>query len=57
VHRDDGARTRCAAVQPVEAVAAQGMPDEAAKIIDVLCTETSSYVNGAEIHINGGQHV
>jgi NAD(P)-dependent dehydrogenase (short-subunit alcohol dehydrogenase family) len=33
------------------------MPDEAAKIIDVLCTETSSYVNGAEIHINGGQHV
>ncbi|MGJ5083886.1 oxidoreductase, partial [Bradyrhizobium sp. HKCCYLS3013] len=23
----------------------------------VLCTETSSYVNGAEIHINGGQHV
>jgi hypothetical protein len=27
------------------------------KIIYVLCTETSSYVNGAEIHINGGQHV
>jgi hypothetical protein len=23
----------------------------------VLCTEMSSYVNGAEIHINGGQHV
>jgi len=34
-----------------------GMPDEVAKIIYVLCTETSSYVNGAEIHINGGQHV
>ena len=32
-------------------------PDEVAKIIYVLCTETSSYVNGAEIHINGGQHV
>jgi len=31
--------------------------DEVAKIIYVLCTETSSYVNGAEIHINGGQHV
>src|SRR5205085_2518861 len=31
--------------------------DAVAKIIYVLCTETSSYVNGAEIHINGGQHV
>jgi NAD(P)-dependent dehydrogenase (short-subunit alcohol dehydrogenase family) len=34
-----------------------GTPDEVAKIIYVLCTEMSSYVNGAEIHINGGQHV
>ena len=34
-----------------------GTPDEVAKIVYVLCTETSSYVNGAEIHINGGQHV
>jgi NAD(P)-dependent dehydrogenase (short-subunit alcohol dehydrogenase family) len=34
-----------------------GTPDEVSKIIYVLCTETSSYVNGAEIHINGGQHV
>lgn len=34
-----------------------GTPEEVAKIIYVLCTETSSYVNGAEIHINGGQHV
>src|SRR3977135_3235322 len=34
-----------------------GTPDEVAKIIYVLCTETSSYVNGAEIHINGGHHV
>src|ERR1700737_3714186 len=31
-----------------------GTPDEVAKIIYVLCTETSSYVNGAEIHINAG---
>ena len=38
-------------------VLAEGTPDEVAKIIYVLCTETSSYVNGAEIHINGGQHV
>lgn len=34
-----------------------GTPDEVAKIIYVLCTETSSYLNGAEILINGGQHV
>jgi NAD(P)-dependent dehydrogenase (short-subunit alcohol dehydrogenase family) len=34
-----------------------GTPDEVAKIIYVLCTDTSSYVTGAEIHINGGQHV
>jgi NAD(P)-dependent dehydrogenase (short-subunit alcohol dehydrogenase family) len=34
-----------------------GSTDEVAKIIYVLCTDTSSYVNGAEIHINGGQHV
>jgi NAD(P)-dependent dehydrogenase (short-subunit alcohol dehydrogenase family) len=34
-----------------------GTPDEVAKIIYVLCTETSSYVNGTEIHISGGQHV
>src|SRR6201988_331233 len=34
-----------------------GTPDEVAKIIYVLCTEMSSYVNGAQIHINGGQHV
>ena len=34
-----------------------GTPDEVAKIIHVLCTEASSYVNGAEIYINGGQHV
>jgi len=34
-----------------------GTPDEVAKMIYVLCTDTSSYVNGAEIHINGGQHV
>jgi NAD(P)-dependent dehydrogenase (short-subunit alcohol dehydrogenase family) len=34
-----------------------GLPEEVAKTIYYLCTEQSSYVTGAEIHINGGQHV
>ena len=34
-----------------------GTPDEVAKSIYFLVTEASSYVNGAELHINGGQHV
>src|ERR1051326_6883056 len=34
-----------------------GSPEEVAKAIYYLCTEQSSYVTGAELHINGGQHV
>ena len=34
-----------------------GTPEEVAKTIYFLCSEQASYVNGAEIHINGGQHV
>jgi NAD(P)-dependent dehydrogenase (short-subunit alcohol dehydrogenase family) len=34
-----------------------GQPEEVARAIYFLCTEASSYVNGAELHINGGQHV
>lgn len=34
-----------------------GTPTEVAETIYFLCTPASSYVNGAEIHINGGQHV
>ena len=34
-----------------------GKAEEVAKTIYFLCTEQSSYVSGAEIHINGGQHV
>ncbi|HRK19273.1 MAG TPA: SDR family oxidoreductase [Hyphomicrobiaceae bacterium] len=34
-----------------------GNPEEVAKAIYFLCTDQSSYVNGAELHINGGQHV
>jgi NAD(P)-dependent dehydrogenase (short-subunit alcohol dehydrogenase family) len=34
-----------------------GQPEEVAKAIYFLCTDTSSYISGAELHINGGQHV
>ena len=34
-----------------------GTPEEVAKAIYFLCTDQSSYINGAELHINGGQHV
>jgi NAD(P)-dependent dehydrogenase (short-subunit alcohol dehydrogenase family) len=34
-----------------------GAPEEVAAMIFFLCSRKSSYVNGAEIHINGGQHV
>ena len=34
-----------------------GLPEEVAKAIYFLCTEQSSYINGAELHIDGGQHV
>jgi NAD(P)-dependent dehydrogenase (short-subunit alcohol dehydrogenase family) len=34
-----------------------GTTEEVAKAIYFLCTDASSYVNGAELHINGGQHV
>lgn len=34
-----------------------GRPEEIASMIYVLCSPQSSYVTGAEIHINGGQHV
>lgn len=34
-----------------------GTPHEVAQAIYYLCSEQSSYINGSEIHINGGQHV
>ncbi len=34
-----------------------GQPSEVAKAIYYLCTDQSSYVTGAELMINGGQHV
>jgi NAD(P)-dependent dehydrogenase (short-subunit alcohol dehydrogenase family) len=34
-----------------------GTAEEVAETILFLCSKASSYVNGAEIHINGGQHV
>jgi NAD(P)-dependent dehydrogenase (short-subunit alcohol dehydrogenase family) len=34
-----------------------GSPDEVAAVIHYLCSPQSSYVNGAEIPVNGGQDV
>src|SRR4029078_6637721 len=34
-----------------------GEPEEVAKAFYFLCTEQSSYVNGVELQIDGGQHV
>ena len=34
-----------------------GDPKEVARTILFLCSGEASYINGAEIHINGGQHV
>lgn len=34
-----------------------GDPDEVARAVFFLCSDGASYINGAEIQINGGQHV
>jgi NAD(P)-dependent dehydrogenase (short-subunit alcohol dehydrogenase family) len=34
-----------------------GKPEEVADMIYFLCSDQSKYVSGAEIHVNGGQHV
>ncbi|RFC63036.1 SDR family oxidoreductase [Fulvimarina endophytica] len=34
-----------------------GQTSEVADVIYFLCSDQSSYVNGSELHINGGQHV
>jgi NAD(P)-dependent dehydrogenase (short-subunit alcohol dehydrogenase family) len=34
-----------------------GEPDEVAKTIFFLCGGDSTFINGTEVHINGGQHV
>ena len=34
-----------------------GLPEEVANTIFFLCSNESSYISGAELHINGGQHV
>jgi NAD(P)-dependent dehydrogenase (short-subunit alcohol dehydrogenase family) len=34
-----------------------GDPEEIARAVLFLCSGEASYINGAEIHVNGGQHV
>ncbi len=34
-----------------------GTPEEVAEVVHFLCSSKASYINGAEIHINGGQHL
>jgi len=34
-----------------------GKPEEVSSLIYFLCSSGSSYINGSEIHVNGGQHV
>jgi NAD(P)-dependent dehydrogenase (short-subunit alcohol dehydrogenase family) len=34
-----------------------GSPEEVAAVVHFLCSDASSYVDGTEIHINGGQHI
>jgi NAD(P)-dependent dehydrogenase (short-subunit alcohol dehydrogenase family) len=50
----DGTDELVAAEVPMKRL---GDPREVAETIYFLCTNASSYINGAEIHINGGQHV
>jgi NAD(P)-dependent dehydrogenase (short-subunit alcohol dehydrogenase family) len=34
-----------------------GDPDEIARVVLFMCSGEASYLNGAEVHVNGGQHV
>ncbi|MGL3104325.1 SDR family NAD(P)-dependent oxidoreductase [Bradyrhizobium sp. BR 1432] len=46
-----------AKLAPVIPLHRVGTPDEVAKVIFFLCSSAASYVTGAEVPINGGQHV
>lgn len=46
-----------AKLAPIIPMSRVGTPDEVARVIFFLCSEAASYVTGAEVPINGGQHV
>ena len=46
-----------AAILPQIPMRRFGTADEVAETIFFLCSAQANYVNGAEIHVNGGQHV
>ena len=45
------------AIMPQIPLGRFGTPDEVAETIFFLCSDSAQYLNGSEIHINGGQHV
>ena len=57
IHASGGLPNRVKDLEHLVPAKRGGTAMEVAQAIYFLCTEASSYVNGAEIHINGGQHV
>ena len=54
VTETDALREQMESATPLRRI---GMPEEIAATVLFLASPRASYVNGAEIHINGGQHV
>ena len=46
-----------AKILPQISVGRLGRPDEVAALIAYLCSDDAGYVTGANIAINGGQHI
>ena len=54
-HQDGGRRLQCGLPQiPISRL---GKPEEVAGLIIYLCSDEAAFVTGANIAINGGQHM